>query len=194
MQLLGSPRSSICYIVSHSLSYCNLVSMQNQRWSMHGSQADAELPHANEKSTESGEFYLLSIDESIWQVKHTPIDLAMPSLQGTCAFTTIGKRSFHSAQELATALQHLDSSSASPEVHDFDFIFPEEARDEEGVIALLYGAIGTQGFWQMHQLLAERAKKGSPEGESHLVEHCQGSLWMATDAADLPIHIPICLP
>ena len=95
----------------------------------------------------------------------------LPSLQGSCAFARIGDQVLRSSNELATALQMPRSSVPSPEVHDYDLIYPESEaiKSEEAVTAVLYGAIGTKGFWQMHQLLFEQARKKRAGGKSQSI-------------------------
>lgn len=53
------------------------------------------------------------------------------------------------------------------DIYDFDIEYPADSTKKMGpaITAVLYGAIGSQSFWDFHQILALKAKAAANKGE-----------------------------
>ena len=72
-------------------------------------------------------------------------------------------------------------------VHEFDHVFPASSTESDTVppvTAVLYGALGTEAFWSLHQALVEAAGVYSGTSGNELLH--QG-LWPLCDAEVLVV-------
>ncbi len=82
--------------------------------------------------------------------------------QGACCLAKVGPRIATTADELAAALNELAGPDNSTAIYAFDHIYgSKSAPESEGVNAVLYGAVGTKCFTDMHALLAARVSLGN---------------------------------
>ena len=125
------------------------------------------------------------------------------SMQGLCNFVDTGKEPITSVEGLTEALGKLEGEerigSQGIQLYDTDHVIGPKGmtistlqahqKANRSAVAVLYGAVGTPGFKELHDTLVQSASSGEPSPSSLLASHdtCK-------PAAEHHKHLMLCPP